>query len=588
MKRIIEFLKGLGERLLASIQRFWVSLLLPVVAVVLLIMYNHDLISASFEPYWERFTMLAALGFPLSLVLTYVGERFKFKPFLTQMANLILTGLLLIAYYHFWLQNTEYVSVIRYIGISLGLYLAFLFIPPLLRKDETDYSLHIVHLFLRFVSSFLYAQVIYLGTQIILSSFELLFVVQPIPGLGFDFWLSATWIFAPIYFLGGLSGSFDNHLSKSIEAKYPKGFEVLLSYILVPLVSVYTLMLYAFFGKILITRTWPSGVIAHLVLWYSVFSAVLLLFITPLDTKNRVARGFLKFFPKLNLPLLIMMFVAIGKRISAHGFTENRYFVLILGTWVAGWMLYYSIMKRRRNIFLPISLCLIIVLSMSGPWSSFTVSKNSQNLRLHTLLQENQLFENGKIVANPEVDEEVQAEIGSIVEYFHDKHSLSDLKILPRGFVIDDFQDLFGFKYRTFSLYGVRDRDYFSIMLHANDRLFSLDNHDFLAEIISWDSPELSINNGSLMVSFKSDDSILVINLDGEKVYERSVKDLSSTFLSEEDWPFDNKKVYEITDQGRNVTVRYIFKSINGWRTKGSGKIEPNSFNFYLLISNAD
>ena len=64
-----------------------------------------------------------------------------------------------------------------------------------------------------------------------------------------------------------------------------------------------------------------------------------------------------------------MMFVAMGIRVSAYGITENRYFVLAAGLWVTGSMLYLIFAKRPRNVFLPASLALVVVLSVYGPWS---------------------------------------------------------------------------------------------------------------------------------------------------------------------------------------------------------------------------
>jgi len=58
----------------------------------------------------------------------------------------------------------------------------------------------------------------------------------------------------------------------------------------------------------------------------------------------------------LILPLLAMMFIAMGIRINAYGITENRYFVLAAGLWVTGSMLYLIISKEPRNVYLPASL----------------------------------------------------------------------------------------------------------------------------------------------------------------------------------------------------------------------------------------
>ena len=100
-------------------------------------------------------------------------------------------------------------------------------------------------------------------------------------------------------------------------------------YIVIPLIAIYSAILYAYFLKIIITRSWPQGLVSHLVLWYSVLSVAVIFFITPILDRNRWAYRFKFWFSKLILPILIMMFISIGIRVKAYGITENRYFILV-------------------------------------------------------------------------------------------------------------------------------------------------------------------------------------------------------------------------------------------------------------------
>nr|WP_243124588.1 DUF4153 domain-containing protein [Clostridium sp. AWRP] len=91
------------------------------------------------------------------------------------------------------------------------------------------------------------------------------------------------------------------------------------------------------------TKQWPVGLVSHLVLWYSVIVTIVLFFITPIKNNNSWQNNFSKIFPKIILPLIIMMFVSISIRINAYGITEKRYFTLILGIWL------FFIMKSLQN-----------------------------------------------------------------------------------------------------------------------------------------------------------------------------------------------------------------------------------------------
>ena len=106
----------------------------------------------------------------------------------------------------------------------------------------------------------------------------------------------------------------------------------------------------------------------------------------------------MKYFPKVILPLIVMMFISIGIRINAYGVTENRYFVVALGIWVFIVMIYFSTIKKLRNIILPISLSVITFISVFGPFSSYSISKYSQNKRVTNLFVKNNMIKDNKVL----------------------------------------------------------------------------------------------------------------------------------------------------------------------------------------------
>ncbi|MFZ7131862.1 MAG: DUF4153 domain-containing protein [Eubacteriales bacterium] len=120
-----------------------------------------------------------------------------------------------------------------------------------------------------------------------------------------------------------------------------------MNYIVIPLITVYTFILYAYFLKILVTWQWPQGLVSHLVLWYACIGVGVLFLITPLLQKNFFNHLFKMIFSKGILPLLVMMFISIGLRVQQYGITENRYFVILLGLWVTGIMIYFALRKNK-------------------------------------------------------------------------------------------------------------------------------------------------------------------------------------------------------------------------------------------------
>ena len=112
-----------------------------------------------------------------------------------------------------------------------------------------------------------------------------------------------------------------------------------------------------------------------------------------------------------------MMFVSLGIRINVYGVTENRYYVLIAGLWVTGCMIYYILNKRPKNIVVTISLAIISVMAVIGPWSGYSVSKFSQNMRFESILKANNMISDKNII-KPSLDVS-KADIRILVLYYY-------------------------------------------------------------------------------------------------------------------------------------------------------------------------
>jgi hypothetical protein len=115
--------------------------------------------------------------------------------------------------------------------------------------------------------------------------------------------------------------------------------------------------------------------------------------------------------------------------VQEYGITENRFFVLALGVWLAGIVLHAAIDAPRDLRILPASLCLIALLSAFGPWGAFEVSRKSQEQRLKGLLEGQGMLVGGKLAkAAGRVPRLTVREIGGIAGYLEERERLSDLK----------------------------------------------------------------------------------------------------------------------------------------------------------------
>ena len=98
-------------------------------------------------------------------------------------------------------------------------------------------------------------------------------------------------------------------------------------------------------------------------------------------------RTFSKWFYFLLVPLLGLLFWAILYRVNLYGFTHERYYVLLLSIWLTVVVAYFIINKQPKIKFIPISMCLFGLLSIAGPQSADSISKNSQLSRFEEYMK---------------------------------------------------------------------------------------------------------------------------------------------------------------------------------------------------------
>jgi len=186
-----------------------------------------------------------------------------------------------------------------------------------------------------------------------------------------------------------------------------------------------------YMGKIIFTQNLPKGWVSYLVIGFSVAGILALLLIHPIRKKegNRWIDTFSRWFYGALYPLVVMLFIAISRRISDYGVTENRYFIIVLAIWLF-FVSSYFLFTRVSNIkYIPVSLCFIALFCSFGPWGAFAVSERSQFNTLEKILTDNKVLVSGKVdTKHSEVPDSVAEQVTSIVKYFNEMHGFEKFK----------------------------------------------------------------------------------------------------------------------------------------------------------------
>jgi hypothetical protein len=600
--KLLKVFKNILSGLYKSIKRFPVTIGLTTSVAVMLIIITHNEgnFTGELRDNLNRIAMILALGVPLSLCIKLIFEKRKnsslvykdnsniekldktpeYKVTIYKFMAYLIAAAALVLYYFFLLPDFGMVSITRYIAFNIALYLGFFFIPYLSKRS--NFELYVIKLISQFFITLIYSGVLYGGLSAIMFTLDKLLSV-PIQGRYYYYvWLVIAGVFAPTYFLGGLPAT--EHILQT--SNYSKPLKILLLYIVMPIITVYTAILYVYFVKILITLQWPVGMVAHLVIWYSIISTGVIFLISPLIEGNKWVKNFIFWFTKLVIPIMIMMFVSLGIRINAYGITENRYYVMVMGLWVLSMMIYTSFTHAKKNIILPVSLALVAVLSISGPWSSYSVSKFSQNKRFEAILTRNGMLRDNEIIkSETEVSNKDKIEVSEILSYFERNHQLSDIKYLPTDFKMENTEHVFGFPYH-FNTYDKPLGRFFAYNASDWSKPVNIAGFDYLIDFRSlYSEAEPIIDNMRIKYDIKN--TYFSILIGDEEIYSKILSDFGKQ-LYDKFGMVDKQRINPeemcFVEENDKVKLKFVFFGMYGEKDVSSDSININSMEFYILV----
>ncbi|WP_111308804.1 DUF4153 domain-containing protein [Confluentibacter sediminis] len=330
---------------------------------------------------------------------------------------IITIALLLIFYFHLPKEDS-FKNPIYYTRFLLYVFAGhlFLFVSPFLNSwNKNAFWNYLKSIFIAIGRSLLFSIVLYLGLSLALLAIEYLFVFEIKGERYFQIFIFCLGIVNTWTYLS----DFPKNIQEQTTINYNKALEVFVKYILIPLVILYLIILYAYSFKILFTWNLPKGWVSYLVIALSLLGFIIQTMINPIQKtiKSPVINRFHPWFYYLLTPLLLLLFIAIFKRIGDYGFTENRYFILILALWITGMTGYLLFSKNKYLKILPLTLTIVTLLISIGFWSAFNISKISQ------LSEFKQAFRTAKLNKNIATKEEYET-LESVLRYFYKRDKL--------------------------------------------------------------------------------------------------------------------------------------------------------------------
>jgi len=284
-------------------------------------------------------------------------------------------------------------------------------------------------IFLRFLTSILYSGVLYIGLIAAINGAIFLFNLKLDPHINSTLFVWIAGIFNTLFFLSGVPkdiGQLSNDFS------YPKGLKIFTQYVLIPLAAVYVIILLAYEVKILIQWSLPKGLVSSLIMSYAVFGILSILLVYPIreTQENKWIKTWGRSFYILLIPLNILLLLAVFARVFPYGITVPRYFLLVLSAWLFFITVYFLFSKKQNIKVIPVSLCLLTLISIYGPLSTFSVSEYSQRYILINLFKKYGNYKDGKLLpmTNKRMTEKDGSEAIAKIQYLVDGKNMSSLQ----------------------------------------------------------------------------------------------------------------------------------------------------------------
>ena len=222
----------------------------------------------------------------------------------------------------------------------------------------------------------------------------------------------------PLFFL-----VFQQRQAKS-EMTLNRIFEILVNFVLAPALMIFTVLLYAYVVQIIFEGVLPKGMLANITLPY-LLGGLGVYALRSICAKARW-ETFFKFYPYLSIVPIVLLWLAIDRRISAYAWTEPRIYLVALATaiTIAYTILIISKIRQYRLISVVVMIAIFVMTWVVNPKE---IAYQSQTERFEQLLTKLNLSDNsGKIRDDVDFVERLENMPKSELKDWEELDSVSD------------------------------------------------------------------------------------------------------------------------------------------------------------------
>lgn len=367
-------LRGVIERFGHSFLRFPIAMLLTLLLGCFLIYLNHGGTLGAKRDFFLVF--YPASGAVLAIALSLITEDFKSWKLAVPVQLIVHAAWLAISIY---LARLDRFSTPQLIAISATIAAMSLavFVACFYRKrHEVPFWNFSIRTVMSLGASFAIGGLLTLGLNVFMESLKLLFGIDVGNSVFGDIAAVCMTMLAPTLFMNLIPKGNSKYQDTVVEfSRFAKG---VVQYLFVPLLALYMLTLYIYATKIMIEWTLPVGGVSYMVTASMVMMIMLIYLTFPIQHQegNKWFKRVTRFIPVAMIPLLALMTIAIGRRLSDYGITMSRLYLLVFNLWCYAVCLWLIFTRNRRIWLIPASFAVILLLISVGPQSIANITLN--------------------------------------------------------------------------------------------------------------------------------------------------------------------------------------------------------------------
>jgi len=407
--------KALSADLLMVINRFYVVLFFVFTLAVLAFM---DINEKNFElefNYWGGIILSALVA--VSVVLFREISMLKWSR-LTSYLSLIL-----IAIYGFYFFNHKIEwETMQFAAFMVSAVLLTFVVLYFRKNSDTAFWIFAEKNVRELITTMIYISILFGGLSLAVYAVDVLFEVKVSDKVYANLSVVCYLIVAPIYFLMNVPEKADFYKENP---DYGKFLKILGLYVFLPVLGIYLVILYFYLFKIILRWELPNGWVTTLVSVLALGGYVAKFLLFPVSD-NKVVDFLNRWFSLLLFPLIVLMSVGLARRIADYGISINRLYVLVFNVWLYGVSIYLFFTQSKHLRWLVVSFAAVLFISSIGPWSVFAVTKRVIEGEVTSLLVENKLFVNDKLIDNKDnkmaISDTIAVQLSDKIHYYYNTY----------------------------------------------------------------------------------------------------------------------------------------------------------------------